>query len=126
MNLRNVVLIALAGLLWAGCGTTITNLTPRQQPRTPDNLYPFEVAFDTDQGTVQKATLKPFVMIGTDLYPMQPVEKIQNRWEALVPIPRGTNLVYYRYKFDYRYNRIPTVSESSRLSPTYQMELVGR
>jgi len=125
MNLRNLGLAA-AALLLAGCTTSITNLTPSAQPRNANHIYPFEVAYKTTHDSVRKDTLKPYVMVGNDLYPMRPTPKIQNRWEALVPIPAGTNYLYYRYKFDYNYARMPKAGENSRLSPTYQMEIVNK
>jgi hypothetical protein len=116
----------VASGLGMGCSTTITNLTPRELPRNGNNIYPFEVAYDTSQQTVKENTIKPFVMIGTELYPMTATPLLKNRWEAQVPVPASTNQVYYRYKFDYQYNRIPTPGESSRLSPTYTLEIVDK
>lgn len=113
-------------LLLSACTTTITNLTPTQLQRNPDNLYPFEVSFDTREKVVREQTLKPFVMIGSELYPMQPAPMLKNRWEAQVPIAASTNYVYYRYKFDYDYDRIGKAGEGSRLSPTYQLEIVDK
>ena len=113
-------------LVFSGCTTTITNLTPSQLQRDPNNLYPFEVGFDTKQKVVREQSLRPFVMIGTELYPMQPAPMLKNRWEAQVPIPASTNYVYYRFKFDYDYDRIGKPGESSRLSPTYQLEIVDK
>ena len=113
-------------LVFSGCTTTITNLTPGQLQRDPNNLYPFEVGFDTKQKVVREQSLRPFVMIGTELYPMQPAPMLKNRWEAQVPIPASTNYVYYRFKFDYDYDRIGKPGESSRLSPTYQLEIVDK
>jgi len=59
---------ALAGAMVAfvltGCSTTISNLTPSQLPRNANNLYPFEVSFDTSQKTVRENSIKPAVMIG--------------------------------------------------------------
>jgi len=109
-----------------GCNTTISNLTPSQHPRNSDNLYPFEVSFDTTQKTIRENTLKPYVLVGTQLYPMQPAPMLSNRWEAQVPVPANTNYVYYRYKFVYDYDRIVKPGESSRLSPTYQLEIVDK
>lgn len=117
---------AALALFATGCSTTITNLTPSQLPRNANNLYPFEVSFDTTQKTIRENTLTPYVMVGTQLYPMQPTPMLKDRWEAQVPIPAMTNYVYYRYKFDYQYDRIPTPGESSRLSPTYQLEIVDK
>ena len=116
----------LAAFVFTGCTTTISNLTPSQLPRNPNNLYPFEVSFDTTQKTVRENTLRPFVMIGTQLYPMQPAPVLKNRWEAQVPVGANTNYVYYRYKFDYAYDRMAKPGESSRLSPTYQLEIVDK
>ena len=124
MNLRNVTLALSAACLLTGCSTTITNLTPSRLPRNPDNLYPFEVSIDTAQKTIREDSIKPYVLIGTQSYPMQPAPMLENRWEAMVPVPSSTNYVYYRYKFDYLYDRIPSPGESSRLSQTYQLELV--
>jgi len=126
MNLRNSLFALLAALCLSGCTTTITNLTPSNLPRNPNNLYPFEVTFETAQKSIRENTIKPHVMIGTEIYPMQPVQMMKNRWEALVPVSASTNYVYYRYKFDYAYDRIPQPAESSRLSPTYQLEIVDK
>ena len=125
MNLR-IGILAIAALFATGCSTTITNLTPSQLPRNANNHYPFEVSFDTTQKTVRENTIQPYVLIGTQLYPMQPTPMLKSRWEAQVPVPASTNYVYYRYKFDYQFDRIPTPGESSRLSPTYQLEIVDK
>jgi hypothetical protein len=129
MKLRTMISALAVGVfafVLTGCSTTISNLTPSQLPRNANNLYPFEVSFDTSQKTVRESSIKPAVMIGTDLYPMQPAAMIKNRWEAQVPIPAATNHIYYRYKFDYQFDRIPTPGDSSRLSPTYQLEIVDK
>ena len=126
MNLRNVVGALAAMLLLSGCATTITNLTPSTLPRSADGLYPFEVALETSQATIRENSIKSFVVIGAELDPMRPVQKLKNRWEAAVPVPASTNYVYYRYKFDYQYDRFSAPGNSSRLSPTYQLEIVDR
>jgi hypothetical protein len=126
MNFRNIVCSLAALLLLVGCATTITNLTPSHVPRSPDNLYPFEVQLETSQATIKENSLQAFVLIGTEIYPMRPVQMLKNRWEASVPIPASTNYVYYRYKFDYNYDRIGSPGKSSRLSTTYQLEIVDK
>jgi hypothetical protein len=126
MNLRNSLLLGLAALWLTGCATTITNITPSHVPRNANNLYPFEVAIETAQASIRENSIKAFVVIGGDLYPMHSVQMLKNRWETLVPIPASTNYVYYRYKFDYTYDRIPSPANSSRLSQTYQLEIVDK
>jgi hypothetical protein len=126
MNFRNSLLLGLAALWLTGCATTITNITPSHVPRNANNLYPFEVALETSQASIRENSLKAFVVIGDELYPMHSVQLLKNRWETLVPIPAATNYVYYRYKFDYTYDRIPSPANSSRLSSTYQLEIVDK
>jgi hypothetical protein len=118
--------VALVSVLLGGCATTITNLTPSSHLRNANNIYPFAVQFKTSQKSIREKTIKPYVVVGADVYPMEPAPMLKNRWEAQVPVPAGTNIFYYRYKFDYQYDRIPTPGESSRLSPTYQLQIVDR
>ena len=122
---RSAALFSLV-LLLTGCSTTITNLTPNQLPRNQHNLYPFEVALETTQASIKEDSIKPYVMIGMERFPMEPTPMLKNRWEVVVPIPPTTNVVYYRYRFDYLYDRIPEPAESSRLSKTYQLRIVDR
>ena len=126
MNFRNSLVLGLAALWLAGCSTTITNITPSHVQRNANNLYPFEVALETSQAAIRENSIKAFVVIADDLYPMHSVQLLKNRWETLVPIPASTNYVYYRYKSDYTYDRIPSPANSSRLSPTYQLEIVDK
>ena len=123
--MQSAILLILAFGL-AGCSTTITNLTPSNLPRNANDLYPFEVQFKTSQKSIRENTVQPYVVIGAEVYPMQPTPMLSNRFEAQVPVSPTNNYVYYRYKFDYKYDRIPLAGESSRLSPTYQLEIVDR
>jgi hypothetical protein len=84
------------------------------------------VSLKTSQQTIRQDTIEPFVLIGTSIYPMHPAPMLSNRWEALVPVPANTNYVYYRYRFDYKYDRMSQPGKSSRLSDTYQLEIVDK
>jgi hypothetical protein len=98
----------LAPLLLAGCAT-FTNLTAQRQLRNPNNLYPVEVAF------------------GTEFYPMRPTLLMRNRWEGLVPVPPGTNLIHYRYKFDFKYNAVGKPPQTdSLISREYTLQILDR
>jgi hypothetical protein len=122
---KKLPILLLFTLFFAGCSTTVTNLTPPQAPRNARNLYPFEVALDTNQRSIKDNTIKAFVVIGGDIYPMEPTPLLTNRWETLVPIPEDQNFVYYKYKFDYLYKSIPRPKQDSKLSPPYKLEIVG-
>lgn len=125
MTIAKLIALTACAVVLTGCTTTtVTNLTPSRQPRNSAGLYPFEVAFDTNQQSVKEETLTPYVLIGLQSYPMKPAPVLKNRWETLIPIPPDQTVVHYRYKFDYEYLSIPQRRSSSKLSVPYRLEIV--
>ena len=109
----------------AGCATSFTRVTPLQQPRNANNLYPVEVIFTSNQQSLRWDSLKPSVLVNGDLYPLRPVPLMTNRWEGFVPVPPTSDSVTYRFKFDYLYNNIGTEPKpGSAVSPQYQLKIV--
>ena len=121
------ILTLLPVLLLAGCASTFTRLTPLEQPRNPNNLYPVEVIFNSPQQSLRWDSIQPYVLVNGEPYPMRPVPMVQNRWEGLVPVPAGADSVTYRFKFDYLYNNFGTPPKpDSAYSPEYQLKIVGQ
>jgi hypothetical protein len=118
--------VLLSSLLLAGCATQLTNLTPTQQVRNPNNLYPVEVSFDSRQQTIRWQSIRPQIVVGTEFYDMRPTPLMTNRWEGLVPVPAGTSLVHYRYKFEYRYNKLGKPGTDTALSPQYSLRILDQ
>jgi hypothetical protein len=118
--------VLVGSVLLTGCTTTITNLTPGTQKRNPSGLYPFEVALDTRKQSIRQETLRPYVLVGAQAYPMQPTLMLQNRWETLVPVPPNQEYVNYRFKFDYQYRSIPESRPSSILSQPFQLQVLDK
>ena len=104
----------------------MTNLTPSQMPRNTSGLYPFEVAWDTTQQSIQEDTLRAFVLVGNESFPMQRTPKLNNRWEANVPVPADKSELNYRFKFEYQYLSIPQRRGNSRTTPQYQLRILNR
>ena len=102
--LKKMLLLALAPLLLGGCAATLTNLTPKQQIRTADNLYRVEVAMDSRQQAMRWESIKPQVVVGQEMYPMRPTPLMTNRWEGMIPVPAGTSIIQYRYKVEFLVN----------------------
>jgi hypothetical protein len=121
--LKKILPILFAPLLLAGCATTFTNLTPLHQARNANNLYPVEVAMTSRQQSLRWDSIRPQIMVGNDYYPMRPTTLMTNRWEGLVPVPRGTTQVHYRYKFDYDYNSFGQAKPDSALSQQYTLTI---
>lgn len=124
---KKILLPLLAApLVLAGCTSTFTNLTPHQQFRNTNNLYRVEVALASRQQTLLWNTIHPQIMVGTDFYPMRPTAFMTNRWEGLVPVPTGTNLIHYRYKFDFNYNAFGSPGADSALSREYTLRILDQ
>ena len=111
-------------LVLTGCATSrITNLTVSRQPRNPSGVYPVEFAWDSSQQTLIEGSIKPYVVVGFDFYPMRPALHIRNRWETVIPVAPDKNTVTYHFKVDYEYRSFGKPEKSSRLSPDYRLDI---
>lgn len=119
--LKKILPLAVLAILLTGCAATFTNLTPRQQVRNPEGLYPVEVAMDTRQGTIRWDTIEARLIVGTNFYPMRKTALISNRWEGFVPVPSYTNEAFYRYRLDFEYNEFGGPQKDSLMSETYRL-----
>lgn len=116
-------------LLLAGCTTTatFTRLTPTQQPRNPDNLYPVEASFDSQQQSLRWDSIKAYVLVNGQALPMRRVSLMKDRWEGVIPVPPGAATVNYRFKFDYLYNAFGSVPKANSVSSKiYTLKLVDQ
>jgi len=124
-HIRICILFTLP-LLLVGCATnSITNLTPAQQPRNETGLYTVEAVWKSNQQSVVQESIKPFVVVGLEAFPMRPTPLLNNRWETLVPVPADKNHIYYQFKFDYDYKGMPARRADSVLSPEYRLDIVN-
>ena len=121
---KSLPVLSLSLLVLVGCATQLTNLTPQQQVRDTNNVYRVEVAFDSTQQTIRWQSIQPKIVVGTTFYDMRPTPYMTNRWEGLIPVPAGQNAVKYRYKFDFRYNRMGAHGNDSALSREYTLRIL--
>jgi hypothetical protein len=110
-------------LLLAGCASQLTNLTPQQQARNANNLYPVEVSFNSRQETIRWQSIKPKIVVGSEVYDMRPTPLMTNRWEGLIPVPPDTSVIRYRYKLNFDYNRMGKPGSDTALSPEYTLHV---
>ena len=115
----------MAAALLAGCGTTssITQLSPRTQTRNAEGLYAVEIEFVTNKQALKKETIKPYLQVGENNYPMRRTPRLEHRWETLLPVPASTNQINYRVKVDFEYNAIQVARPDSALSAPYQLQI---
>ena len=122
--LKKLLSLSVLPLLLAGCTATFTNLTPKQQLRNANGLYPVEVAFNSRQQSLRWDSIHPQIIVGSEVYPMKPTLVISNRWEGLVPVPAGVNAVKYRYKFDFLQNEFGPAGQNSASSQNYVLRIL--
>jgi len=126
MNLKKFLPL-LPALVLTGCATNFTRLSPLEQTRNANNQYPVEVQFNSNQQSLRWDSIKPYVLVNGDLYPLQAEAGVPDRWEGFVPVAPGNNTVNYRFKFDYLYNNIGTQPKpNSAWSPTYKLHVIDR
>ena len=125
MTGRKVLPFLALAILATGCSTaTLTNLTPQQQVRNANGLYPVEAALDSKQQSLRWNSIKPMVMVGSEYYPMRPTLLMTNRWEGLIPVAPAANSVKYKFKFDFQYNAMGKPRNDSALSKEYSLRVV--
>lgn len=116
------ILALVTGLALTGCiSSSVTNLTPRNQSRTPENVYPVEIVFNSNLRTIRPDSIRPYVQIGDDNYLMRHTPVVPNRWETLVPVSASQNLINYRVKVDFQYSALGGPKPNSVLSSSYQL-----
>jgi len=114
-------------LMLTGCAGTFTRLTPYEQPRNVNNVYPVEVAFNSQQQSLRWETIKPYVLVKGEAIPMRPVPMVTNRWEGVVSVPPKENTAIYRFKFDYLYNDFGKPPQpNSAYSQEYRLKVVDQ
>ncbi|MGO8766254.1 MAG: hypothetical protein ACLQSR_14095 [Limisphaerales bacterium] len=114
-------------VLLAGCATQFTRLSPLEQPRNANNFYPVEVQFNSDQQSLRWDSIKPYVLVDGELYPLHQVPLVDNRWEGFVTVPPASDEVDFRFKFDYLYNDFGSQPKpTSSYSPLYKMKILDR
>lgn len=119
-------LLLLPLLALVGCTTSkFTRLTPNQQVRNPDNLYPVEVAFDSNQQALRWESIKAYVVVNGQPTALRPVPMVRNRWEGIVSVPPAAGSIQYKFKFDYLYNSFGKAPQpNSEASKVYTLKIV--
>ena len=92
MNLKKFLPL-LPVFLLTGCASMFTRLTPLEQPRNANNQYPVEVQFNSTQQSLRWDSLKPYVLVKGELYPLRPEEMVHKAFgEPLAVLCRGVGL----------------------------------
>ena len=109
-------------LVFLGCVYhEIDILTSRALPRNSSGFYPVEIIWESNSATVQRKTVRPVVLVGTNIYPMQKLlaengKWVENRWQTLVPVDSQQNEVRYRVKVNWQQSAISAPTGNSQIT----------
>ncbi|TAL00221.1 MAG: hypothetical protein EPO07_10005 [Verrucomicrobia bacterium] len=123
---KKLFLLLLVPLMFTGCAGTFTNLSARQQPRNPNNLYSVGVAFHTRQKSLRWESIQPMVVVNGENYPLRKTPIVENRWEGLIPVAPGTKAADYHFVFKYQYDYFGGPRSESAMSPNYHLNILGQ
>ncbi len=121
-KLNKLCFLFLLPVVLAGC-SSITNLTPTQYPRSSTGYYRVEAMWRSNRAVIRPDSFKPLVVVEFQTYPMHPVPKVEDRWEAYIPIPPEENFIHYHYKFDFMDDAFNKPKADSLMSGTYQLSI---
>ena len=112
----------MMGLALGGCTTnSFTNLTPSQLPRESSDSYLVEMAWESNNRTILKETIKAYAVVDEKFFPMNRTQVVKDRWEAIIPVEDSASFVNYYFKVDYQYKSVPFPKSDSDLSLPYSL-----
>ena len=126
LTVKRLSSVLLLAMLMAGCATTtITNLTPQEEFRNANGLYPVDAALASQQQTLRWNSVRPQVVVESEFYPMRPTPLMTNRWETLIPVSPDKSVIYYRFKFEFDYNDFGSPGRTdSKMSQVYRLHIL--
>jgi len=123
--MKKLLVLLLAPVVLAGC-SSVTNLTPGQAFRNAAGMYTVEFKWNTQRHAVQPESVKPFVIVGDESFPMQAVPYVKDRWETAIPVRNGARTIMYHYQVEYLVNGLGTPKQKTYISPEYQVDVVNK
>jgi hypothetical protein len=120
-----LVMLMILGLGASGCTySRFTNLTPTRLPRDASGNYPVEMTWDSNNRNIVDDSVRAYVVVEKDFYPMTPTPVVEDRWEAMIPVRPGANYVNYHFKIDFKYRGLPNKRPNSDLSEPFVLQIV--
>jgi len=117
-----IILGSFAALI-AGCGPTITNLTPQKVPENASGIYTLSMVVRNVDGAIAEQTFDPKIVIDGSERPMQPSDLGNSVYEYDFSMPAGRSEARYYYILDYSREGGSSRTDVSQL---YDLALTNR
>lgn len=126
-NILQFAIPCLLALLFAGCQTTVTNLTPSKLPENPSGIYTFSFVANADSANIMQETVEARLVINGETHTMTRDSLDNNLFAYDFPMPQGQTNARYYYTLTYNYtNRDGKILKGDVASPLYDTRLVNR
>ena len=120
-------LAGLATLLLAGCGLTITNLTPNTVPANPSQIYTVTARFHADSDRIPSDSVHPRIVIDGQAYNMTKSTVIgSDLWEFEYQLPSGRMSANYYFIADYAVKSGEQLAPKEDTSDLQTLQVNGR
>ncbi|OIO58998.1 MAG: cell surface protein [Verrucomicrobia bacterium CG_4_10_14_3_um_filter_43_23] len=121
----NLPLFATVGLL-AGCGTTVSNLTPKQVPQNPSGIYAMSMSTHIPDADVIRPTVESRIVIDGQEHPMSLKPGSRNIYVYEYDMPEDQNEAKYYYLINYDVLYGSKSKPKELKSELYEMQLINR
>jgi hypothetical protein len=122
-DISRIIILSFSLILFAGCSTTITNLTPSQLPRADSALYPLDAHWELPRKEILEDSIQPYAVVEMEQYLMKRTPHVEDRWETVIPIPPEKNYIDYYFKIDYNYHGFGVIKHNSVASDPYSLKI---
>jgi len=126
---RRIVLAIAAALglfLLAGCGVSITNLTPNVIPENPSQIYTISARVNPQVPNLAPGSLKVRIFIDGQSFPMTKSALGDNIYTFDYQLPAGRDEIAYYFLVNYKFQSNGVTSEREQYSDIVHAKIVGR
>lgn len=120
------LLLLAVVVLFVGCGPTIVNTTPNPMTANPSGIYTISMAVESVDGSVDKSTFEPRLVIDGQAREMRPSPVGDLVYEYDYVMPDGRRTAQYYFEMDYEVNQSGIPKPRNLYTDKYDLMLTNR
>ncbi len=118
--------MALAALLFTGCASTITNLTPKNVPQNPSGIYTLTMNARVVEGDSVPQSFRGFIVIDGKTYEMRRSDFANLIWDFEYKMPTDRIQSNYYFVLKYKVDVNGILRDREVYSEVYKLDLTNR
>jgi hypothetical protein len=117
---------AMLGLFLAGCGITITNLTPSSLAENPSQIYTLSLRVKRSASSIVKESITPFAIVGGQSYKMRKSPLSDDLFDFDYQVPAGQEEIAYYFLVQYKIESSGSLSSSEIYTEVQRARIARR